>query len=227
MRRALFAILLLGLLASVPATTWAATPPDRIRAILRDCEDDGSLSGSYRPSELRDAVRNIGTDLDQYSDCRDVISAAVLQEVSGGNAPGAGGSGTGGGSAGAPATGAAPAAGGAVPSGGAGSNAGAGSTGGPGSSGATVGGGRFGGAGTLAPEDRGEIEALEKGRHTAPGPTVVGGTALDVAAPRGVAAVIAHDLPTPVLVALAALALGTLAAALPPLRRRVRARRAA
>ena len=216
MRRALFAILLLGLIVPAPATTWAATSPDRIRAILRDCEDDGSLSGSYRPSELRDAVRNIGTDLDQYSDCRDVISAAVLQEVSGGNRPDAGT-----GTPGAPGAGAGPAGGGAVSSGGADSDGGAASPG------ATVGVGRFGGAGTLAPQDRGEIDALEVGRHTAPGPTVVGGSALDVSAPRGVAAVIAHDLPTPVLVALAALALGTLAAALPPLRRRVRARRAA
>jgi hypothetical protein len=207
-RRVLLAILLLGLTSPATATTAsAATAPATVRAILRDCEDDGSLTGSYRPSELRDAVRNIGTDLDQYSDCRDVIGAAVLRAVSardagGGATPGA----TGGG---APATGGA-AAGGA-----------------PGrSEEATADGVGFGTPGTLAPEDRGELEAIEEGRHTAPSQTLVGGRGLDVAAPRGVAAVVAHDLPTPVLVALVALALATLAAALPSLHRRVVARRA-
>ena len=200
-RRPLLFALLLGVTSLTPAApAVAATSDARIQTILRDCEDDGVLSPSYRPSELRDAVRNIGTDLDQYSDCRDVISAAVLSAVSGG-----GGSGSGGG-------------GGAAGSG----------TGAAGSGSAATAGGDFGGGGPLlTPAGPEEQIALDEIRASTPGPTVVGGRPVQVLGNRPLAAIVASDLPTPLLVALGLLTAGGACAALPTLRRRVLDRRAA
>ena len=210
MRRALLAILLLALTVWAPVTAaWAATSPETVRAILRDCEDDGSLSGSYRPSELRDAVRNIGTDLDQYSDCRDVINAAVLRAVSRPAGSGGGGGGAGG------------AAGGGS---GAGEGGVTGSSGLPGGGAGT--GADFGGGGLLTPDGPEEVAELSRLRAAAPASAVVGGRPVRAGA-RDLAAIVAHELPTPLLVALALLTLGALVAGLPPIRRRVLDRRAA
>jgi hypothetical protein len=79
--------LLLGLvvlLLLAPAAS-AATRSE----ILRDCETDGSLDGNYTPSEIRDARNNIPDDIDEYTDCRDVLSRATL---GGGSSGGGGGS---------------------------------------------------------------------------------------------------------------------------------------
>jgi hypothetical protein len=203
-RRALLAILLLGLTALAPATVAsAATSPETIRAILRDCEDDGSLSGSYRPSELRDAVRNIGTDLDQYSACRDVISAAVLRTVSRREAPGASGSAAGGG-------------------GGAGSSTGGGGTS---SGGESSGGAHFGGGALLAPDGPEEVAELSRVRDAPPESAVLGGRPVQLGLARYLYAT--HEPPTPLLVALALLTLGALVAGVPSIRRRLVDRRAA
>ena len=197
MRPALLAILLLGLTALAPATiASAATSPATIRAILRDCEDDGSLSGSYRPSELRDAVRNIGTDLDQYSDCRDVISAAVLravsrQQASGGSATGGDGTGP------------------RTPGGNGGASTGSGSAGGA----------DFGGGALLSPEGPEEIAELSRLRETAPASAVLDGQPVQLGGARNLAAIVAHGLPTPLIISLALLIAGALAAGLPSLRR--------
>lgn len=209
-RRSLPFALLLGVLAlALAGPAAAATSDARIQTILRDCEDDGALSPSYRPSELRDAVRNIGTDLDQYSDCRDVISAAVLSVVSGGGNGGTG-SGTGGSGTGA----------GGLP--------GAGGTGGAGVAGGTGSGSGFSGSGPLlTPAGPEEQVALDEIRAVAPGPTVVGGRPVELPGNRPLAVVMASDLPTPLLVALVLLTAGGLCAALPTLRRRVLDRRAA
>ena len=65
--------------------------------ILRDCQD-GSLSGTYTPAEIRDARDNIPADIDQYSDCRDVLSRALIARTSGGGGSGGGSPSGGGGS---------------------------------------------------------------------------------------------------------------------------------
>ena len=204
-RRSLLLALFLGVLALVPSgNAVAATSDARIQTILRDCEDDGQLSPSYRPSELRDAVRNIGTDLDQYSDCRDVISAAVLSAVSGGGAGGgAGSTGTGDGGGGAAGTG------GGV----------AGDTG--------SGGGLSAPGPLLTPAGPEEQVALDRIRAESPGPTVVGGRPVQLPGSGSLATVTTSALPTPLLVALVLLTAGGACAALPTLRRRVLDRRAA
>jgi hypothetical protein len=89
----------LMLLVAVPATAYAGTR----EKIVADCYDDGKLDGDYSPSEIRDARNNLPADIDQYSDCRDVLGRALGgsgdKAVGGGSGGGAlgGGGGDGGG----------------------------------------------------------------------------------------------------------------------------------
>ena len=94
MLRVALACLLLGLVVAVPAANAAGTTE-----ILRDCADDGVLQGNYKPSDLRKARKNIPTDTDEYTDCRDVLARAAAAGVSSkGGGSGPGGSGGSGGS---------------------------------------------------------------------------------------------------------------------------------
>ena len=68
----LLMVAVLTLLVAAPAAS-ADTRTD----ILRDCENDGKLDGNYTASEIRDARNNIPADIDQYSDCRDVLARAL------------------------------------------------------------------------------------------------------------------------------------------------------
>ena len=86
----------LALLVAAPAAHAA----DRVE-IIADCNADGDLDGDYTPSEIRDARNNLPTDIDQYSDCRDVLSRALGGSGSGAIG-GSGGSGALGGGAGGP-----------------------------------------------------------------------------------------------------------------------------
>jgi hypothetical protein len=75
----------------------AATP----FKVIKDCNQDGVLNGKYSNRDLRDALDNLPTDIDEYSDCRDVINAAITSGSNregdgrpaggGGGAPGGGG----------------------------------------------------------------------------------------------------------------------------------------
>ena len=96
MVRSLLAIAFVLLVAASPASAASRTE------ILRDCQD-GSLSGSYTPSELRDARSHIPADIDQYSDCRDVLTRALTSGTGTGtdtNSSNGGGSSSGGGTSG-------------------------------------------------------------------------------------------------------------------------------
>ena len=81
----------------------AAAQSTRIK-ILRECAQDGRISGDYTAQQLRDARSNIPDDIDEYTDCRDVLTRALLSRAGGdsnpggggGDAGGAGGGGTGG-----------------------------------------------------------------------------------------------------------------------------------
>jgi len=66
--------------------------------ILRECQE-GRITGDYSPGQLRDARKNIPTDIDEYSDCRDVLARAALSGRSTGTG---GGGGNGGGGTAAP-----------------------------------------------------------------------------------------------------------------------------
>src|SRR5215210_9115202 len=67
--------------------------------ILQECQD-GRLSGDYTAKEIRDARNHIPTDIDQYSDCRDVLARALAAKAGGGGRGGDRGSGGRGGPAG-------------------------------------------------------------------------------------------------------------------------------
>ena len=51
--------------------------------ILRECQD-GRITGHYTPKQLRDARNHIPSDVDEYSDCRDVLAQATLASHGGG-----------------------------------------------------------------------------------------------------------------------------------------------
>jgi len=97
-RTVVYAGCLLALLLTA-APAQAQSTRDKI---FRECQD-GALRGDYSSREIRDARNNIPDDIDQYSDCRDVLSRALQARAgggddgSGGAAGGAGGGGAGGG----------------------------------------------------------------------------------------------------------------------------------
>jgi hypothetical protein len=97
LRTALIALLALLLIA--PAAQGQSTR----NKILRECQE-GRLTGDYTAREIRDARSNIPDDLDQYTDCRDVLTRALLSRAGGngggGDGGGGGGSGAGGGGGG-------------------------------------------------------------------------------------------------------------------------------
>jgi hypothetical protein len=69
--RHLFAIMLLAMLA-LPASASASADQ-----AVRDCVYDGKLDHHYSNAELRRARDHLPSDADEYSDCRDVIAAAI------------------------------------------------------------------------------------------------------------------------------------------------------
>jgi hypothetical protein len=165
--------------------------------ILRECQS-GSITGNYTPAQLRDARKNIPTDVDEYSDCRDVLARAMLSGHSSGSG-GGGGGGLGGG--------------------------GGGGTGGGGSVVGAPGGVSSGGA-VLYPAGKGEEKALAKARKGGAA-VALGGEKLVPGATGFAADAARNGLPTTLLTVLILLGLCALAAGVPIVRRRVLARRAA
>jgi hypothetical protein len=97
--RTVFVACLLAVLVAAPAALADSTRTK----ILRECQD-GRLTGTYTSKQIRDALNNIPDDIDQYSNCRDVLRGALLNRAGnsgsgggGGGTGGAGGGGTGGG----------------------------------------------------------------------------------------------------------------------------------
>jgi hypothetical protein len=67
---------LVAALLLVP-TAHAAGPTE----ILRDCYDDSVLQRNYTLAELRKARSKLPTDVDEYSDCRDVLDRAIAKKT--------------------------------------------------------------------------------------------------------------------------------------------------
>jgi hypothetical protein len=74
LNRAIRYLLILGALAALALPASAFASADQA---IRDCARDGRLDQKYSNSELRRARNNLPADLDEYSDCRDVIAAAI------------------------------------------------------------------------------------------------------------------------------------------------------
>ena len=69
--------------------------------VIKDCNEDGQLDRKYSNEELTKALDNLPSDIDEYSDCREVISAAITggSDRGANRGAGGGGDGSGGGSA--------------------------------------------------------------------------------------------------------------------------------
>ena len=68
--------------------------------VIRDCAQDGKLDHHYSLSDLKNAEKKLPTDVDEYTNCRDVINQAEVQGSGGksnGSSHGGGGGGAGGG----------------------------------------------------------------------------------------------------------------------------------
>lgn len=86
MRRAFPLILALALaLLALPSLAHASAAD-----VIRDCTLDSRLDGTYTQKELRSALANLPSDVDEYTNCRDVIRAAQLAGGSGGGSSGGG-----------------------------------------------------------------------------------------------------------------------------------------
>jgi hypothetical protein len=84
----------------LPATTWASGD-----AVIKDCTDDGVIQRHYSQKDYSDALNNLPTDVDEYTDCRDVIKRAQVGGTGGSGGPGSPGGGGGAGGGGGPAGG--------------------------------------------------------------------------------------------------------------------------
>ena len=81
--RAATSLLVLAVLAllALPGSAMAQSP-------IADCSDDGVLDKPWSNSELRDAIDKLPTDLDEYSNCREVLTNAITSGSDrGGNRP--------------------------------------------------------------------------------------------------------------------------------------------
>jgi hypothetical protein len=87
MRRLLITAVLGCLL--VPAAAWASGD-----AVIKDCTDDGVIQGHYSQQDYKDALNNLPTDVDEYTDCRDVIKRAQTGGTGGGGTGTPGSTGT-------------------------------------------------------------------------------------------------------------------------------------
>jgi hypothetical protein len=205
--RSLLAIAFALLLTAAPAS--AATRTE----ILRDCQD-GSLAGNYTPSELRDARSHIPADIDQYSDCRDVLTRALTSGSGTGTSGGNGGGGSSGSS------------GGGTSSGSSSSSGGSSSGGSSSSSSSDVAPNAAAPSPVLKPETQTEQHALDDAGSTGGAtpvtvgerPIVPGATAFDAGEPG-------NKLPSSLVITLVLLAVAAAAAAAPAARRRVVDRR--
>jgi hypothetical protein len=89
MRRLVLTILLtLSLVPAAPALAGGGGA-----AVIRDCTDDGVLEGHYTQSQLKDALASIPSDVDEYTNCREVIHSAYVSGGRGGGPFGGFGSG--------------------------------------------------------------------------------------------------------------------------------------
>jgi hypothetical protein len=87
--RSIVAVALIAL--SAPAAAQASSFD-----VIRDCARDGRLDGNYSNGQLKNARDNLPSDLDEYSDCREVINGAITSGSDKGGGRAGDGSGSGG-----------------------------------------------------------------------------------------------------------------------------------
>jgi hypothetical protein len=77
MRRILPISLLAAVLALAPASAWAAGGID----VIRDCTDNGRMDDSHGDLDYQQALDNLPSDVDEYTDCRQIITAARRRDA--------------------------------------------------------------------------------------------------------------------------------------------------
>jgi hypothetical protein len=99
MRRAYAALTVLGCLLVVPATAGASG-----RSVVRDCTDNGRIDSHHSQGDYKSALGSLPSDVDEYTDCRQIIEQAKRRDASSGSSSGgfagSGGGFTGGGGGG-------------------------------------------------------------------------------------------------------------------------------
>ena len=93
MTRVLRHLLLLAAFVALAVPGMASASP---RQVLDDCNDDGVLSRQYSNSDLRKALDDMPTDLAEYTDCEEIIGAAITGGSDKGQGRGSPGQGVGG-----------------------------------------------------------------------------------------------------------------------------------
>jgi hypothetical protein len=86
-------LLLLAALVALAVPAVASASP---KQVLDDCNDDGVLSRQYSNSDLRKALDDMPTDIAEYSDCEEIIGAAISGGSDKGQGRGSPGQGVGG-----------------------------------------------------------------------------------------------------------------------------------
>ncbi len=183
---------LVALLVAAPGASAQST-----NDIIRDCSDDSKLDRDYSPSQIRRARNNLPSDVDEYSDCRDVLNRALTSvnrrnnDIDGGNQSDSG------------------------------SNSGNNNSGNNDSGGDNR---RDRGSsedeGPLTPQDDAERKALEQANNT---PVQVGDEKVSPGTSSIATQAARNGIPTPLVIVLALLGFAATAAALPVARRQVAA----
>jgi hypothetical protein len=86
-------LLLLAALVALAAPAAASATPQQV---ISDCNDDGVLSRQYSNSDLRKARDKLPTELVEYTDCEEIIGAAITGGSDKGQGRGSPGQGVGG-----------------------------------------------------------------------------------------------------------------------------------
>lgn len=63
---------------AAPTAAFASTSP-----VVTDCNAHGQLTAHYSVTQLRTALATIPADVEEYTDCYNVIDRALLSEVAG------------------------------------------------------------------------------------------------------------------------------------------------
>jgi hypothetical protein len=198
-----------GLLTAAPAMASSSS-------VIADCNANGYLTGHYSRSDLQGALKGMGADVKEYTNCYDVVRRALLASASGGTG---GSGGHGGGSAGG--IGGSGSGIGGSGSGGGGSGSGGGGTS-YGSTGATGTGGT--GSGRSAVSTRGVYNTLPGGAASDPGsPNAVqlGGSTISPGSAGVNAGSSLRSIPMPLIIVLVLLGLAALSGGGVAIRHRV------
>ena len=94
MRRVHAVLTLLACLLLLPASAGATGP-----SVVRDCTDNGRIDSPHSQGDYRNALNHLPSDVDEYTDCRQIIENAKRRDAKsggggGGGNPGGGPTGT-------------------------------------------------------------------------------------------------------------------------------------